>query len=504
MKVLLTACFVWMALCLQAQSFNRLYPPDMAPYGFQQYDTTSCGAYFLAPYKIGLNEPYLPHLAVMDENGYLLWYKRFYDSFNLPMDFKMQENGYYTYAFHEVSYQPPKHYVMDQQFNLIDSVEAVGYTTDNHDFMILPNGNYLVLSYHDSIMDLSTMIFNGNPGSPTTNVMSCVIQELDANRNVVFEWNSLDHIPITDYVEEYGFSQGFFTAVHANSLELDTDGNLLVSFRHLSAVYKIDRTTGGIIWKLGGEQNDFNFLNDGGFTGQHDAQLANGKLSLFDNGTLSTPQASRGVVYDLNMGDTSVQKTWEFYYPTSLYGPSMGSFKYLENGCKVVSWGMSFRPDPTFTVLNGNDDISAQLFLSDSTQTYRTYYSELSAALPRPEVDCSDNGSIVLSAPNGYLDYVWSTGATTQTITVNDTGYYQVYVNYGDGMLASDPVYIASLQNPCLGVSIEEYEPRPKGKLIGVYDLVGRQVKQGSIGHIYIRLYENGYAEKFVFTTHDQ
>ena len=50
------------------------------------------------------------------------------------------------------------------------------------------------------------------------------------------------------------------------------DGNLLLSCRHLDEVIKINKNTGNIMWRLGGEaskNNEFTFLNDttDGFVG---------------------------------------------------------------------------------------------------------------------------------------------------------------------------------------------------------------------------------------------
>ncbi len=63
-------------------------------------------------------------------------------------------------------------------------------------------------------------------------------------------------------------------------------GIILLSFRHLNEVTKIDSSSGEIIWRLGGKQNQFTFLGDTmPFSAQHDARrIANGNLTLFDNG----------------------------------------------------------------------------------------------------------------------------------------------------------------------------------------------------------------------------
>jgi hypothetical protein len=72
---------------------------------------------------------------------------------------------------------------------------------------------------------------------------------------------------------------------HLNSIGVDTDGNLLVSARHTSAVYKLDRASGEIVWRLGGKKNDFQLGPGAAFAFQHDARgCGKGLVSIFDNG----------------------------------------------------------------------------------------------------------------------------------------------------------------------------------------------------------------------------
>ena len=58
-------------------------------------------------------------------------------------------------------------------------------------------------------------------------------------------------------------------------------------------------------------------------------------------------------------------------------------------------------------------------------------------------------GSVELTAPAGFAAYLWSNGATTQSITVNSTGNYSVIVGNARGCIASsDPVAVTVNPNP--------------------------------------------------------
>jgi hypothetical protein len=57
---------------------------------------------------------------------------------------------------------------------------------------------------------------------------------------------------------------------HINAIEPDRDGSLLISARHTHAIYKIRRSDGAVVWRLGGKQSDFTLGPGASFAWQHD------------------------------------------------------------------------------------------------------------------------------------------------------------------------------------------------------------------------------------------
>lgn len=233
-------------------------------------------------------------------------------------------------------------FVMDSLENIVDSVYCKnGYLADNHDFLALDNGNYVLFSYDEQVYATDTISPDGNPNET---VIGLVIQELDANHNLLFEWSSWDHFYMSDY-SQINFSNSNIDFLHCNAIDIDEDGHFLISNRTISEITKIHRTTGDIIWRFGGDQSDFTFTNDYPFSNQHCVKsLGNNRYLMYDNGNLSDVytggvKRSRAVEYELNLNDLLATKVWDFVHPDSLFTPSIGSVQRLENGNTLINFG---------------------------------------------------------------------------------------------------------------------------------------------------------------------
>jgi len=213
------------------------------------------------------------------------------------------------------------------------------YRADFHDFQILPDGQMLLLIYEERQIDMSEIVEGGDPNAT---VVGCRIQEQDAAKNVVFEWSSFDHFAITDTTVSLLNSR--IDYVHCNSIEQDTDGHLLLSSRGMDEVTKINGESGDIIWRLGGKNNEFQFVNaiaaeDVEFIKQHDSRrAANGNITLFDN-RLGASNYSRVVEYQLDEDNKIATLVWEYRNTPDIHGHIMGNAQRLPNGNTLIGWG---------------------------------------------------------------------------------------------------------------------------------------------------------------------
>lgn len=484
-----------------AQTPNRPIPSDLAPYAFVEASTAPTGDYLLAPFFLFPNASYKPSLMILDSEGYIKWYMTRESGVMSNFNYFPNQN-LYTFDHRASVWPSPGSFItLDANMELNDSISTVnGIDPDYHENRFLPNGHRLIDGKTDSIVDLSAYTFDGMPGSATTSIRAYVIQEFDQNNNLVFQWNSNEHVhPTESYETIYGYDVNDFDYCHGNAIEKDVDGNYLVSYRHLNSVHKISATDGHIMWRLGGKLSDFTFTNDPGFSGQHDIRvLANGNYTVFDNGNMSgPPEKSRAVEYALDTVNWTATRVWEYDYTPSFFAMAMGSHQTTASDLHMINYGLNRSTTLNTILVDDAGNTLSEIHFVDTVYTYRAYYHEQSIALPQFQITCIDSaGSYYLKAPSGFTKYLWSTDETSQTIEITTTGKYQVYVNYGAGMLASYPFEVTDINAPCGFNSIYERQRPESSEIIGYYDLSGRYVNRPVPNQIYIVKYADGTVRK--------
>jgi hypothetical protein len=229
------------------------------------------------------------------------------------------------------------HVIVDSTYREVARLPAGGgRQSDLHEFRITPRGTAIVTSYEVRSANLSSV---GGPSRER--VVGGVVQELAIpSARVLFEWRSLDHVPIDESHASYdGHAFDYF---HVNSVDLDADGHLLVSARNTWTVYKVHRRTGQVLWRLGGKRSDFEMGPGTSFAWQHDARHhdAGGLISIFDNSAAPpvAPQ-SRAIVIALDRRGRRARLVRQYTHPRHLLVPFMGNAQLLPNGHVVVGWG---------------------------------------------------------------------------------------------------------------------------------------------------------------------
>jgi len=262
--------------------------------------------------------------------------------------------------------------VVDTAYRELRRLRAPGPTpADQHDLVLTPEGTALFLVYEPVAADLSAL---GGPADAA--LVDGVVYEVDvATGRTVWEWRARDHVGLD---ESYAPPPSGDTAripydyLHANSIEVDRDGSLLVSARHTWTIYKVDRRSGKIRWRLGGKRSDFTVGAGAGFAWQHDARRrTDGTLGLFDNeaGITANAAASRGLVLSLDETAKTATLVRELTHPDGLLAPSQGSLQELPGGGSLVGWGQQ----PFFSEYAADGTLVATGALPADNGSYRAY-----------------------------------------------------------------------------------------------------------------------------------
>lgn len=316
--------------------------------------------------------------TIIENDGTLIWAC---DMGISGHDFKINYNGYLTYF----NYPYNGWIVLDSNLMAIDSIQCGnGYEmeTNGHDIVMYPDGHTFVFAYNPQIVDMSQIVPGGKPDAL---VKGLVIQELNSNKEVIFQWRSWDHFLITDATDLDPLTGSIVDPVHGNAMEREADGNLLLSSRNMSEITKINLETGDIIWRMGGENNEFDFINDNipqNFSHQHDIRrTANGNVTLFNNGVGLPIQQSSAKEYQLNEINKTATLVWYYEHPkvglAYVYGTGSGSVQRLDNGNTLISWGKTTNTNaeiPNYTEVDANNNITWEFRFNDGLQRgYRVH-----------------------------------------------------------------------------------------------------------------------------------
>src|SRR5882724_10659399 len=230
-------------------------------------------------------------------------------------------------------------YIADRNYQIIATVQGQEML-DFHEFRLTPQGTALVVLNREKTADLTPF---GGPADGK--VLENGLQEIDvATGAVVHEWWSLDHVPITD--TDVQPEEDLLDYFHMNSITLDVDGNYLISARHTNTVYKVDRRTGEIIWRLGGRKSDFRMGDGATFAWQHDVELESpNTYRMFDNETSRTEPAKHSRVLWIKVDPRTRVATMirQLEHPDGLAAVVEGGSQRLPNGNTEVSWGSAGR-----------------------------------------------------------------------------------------------------------------------------------------------------------------
>ncbi|HWS79675.1 MAG TPA: arylsulfotransferase family protein, partial [Rubrobacter sp.] len=148
------------------------------------------------------------------------------------------------------------------------------------------------------------------------------------------------------------------------------EDHLLISARRTSAVYKVDKRTGEVVWRLGGEKSDFE-MGEGVRTAlQHDARRnADGTITIFDNGNVERVDQSRAIMVEVDEDKMSASLVREYTHPDKLLSDTQGNVQVLPNGNVLVGWGSA----PYFSEFDHHGELLFHAAFPADGETYRAF-----------------------------------------------------------------------------------------------------------------------------------
>jgi len=426
-------------ISIEAQTY-ALDDPLPDDYGFEliHYGDPSPGYLFLTPTPVAVLEGYN---LIADNDGNVI-HSEFFDS-GMPVDLKVAPNGWLTYGIMDepspfgVAAGLTDYFLMDSTYTVMDNFQmGNGYTADFHEFQLLPNGHALMLTYDLQPVDMSEVVTGGHPGAL---VAGSIVQEVDENKDVIFQWRSWDHYDLTDSYQN--LTQATVNAIHLNSIELANDGNLIVSAVALAEITKINRQTGEIIWRMAGKNNEFTFINETQDTApiffmyQHDVrQLDNGNLTMLDNGNndegagdLPIRAYTRALEYDVDETAMTVTNVWEYRHDPDILVGNMGSVQRLENGNTVIGWGAaSMFGSPAMTEVDAAGTVISELTFDRLFRaSYRAFRFDWDRGKHAAYVMRSE---LLVGNTYDFNDVDDETGVTLKFNSMGGFGYNEAYV----------------------------------------------------------------------------
>jgi Arylsulfotransferase (ASST) len=210
-------------------------------------------------------------------------------------------------------------------------------------------------------------------------VLDSVVQEIDVPTGLVlFQWDSLDHVPVSDTYEaiptQSATNRNPFDYFHVNSVQQDDDGNLVISGRNTWAAYKVSHQTGAVMWALGGRHSSFRMGSGTPFAFQHDVRIRaqdDRYVTIFDDGAgpPTIHSQSRGLKLLLNFKHKTATAVSQHEHSPALSSAFEGNFQQLPDADDLIGWGQQ----PYFSEYDSHGNLLIDGRFVGDTSSYRIY-----------------------------------------------------------------------------------------------------------------------------------
>lgn len=352
------------------------------------------------PGNFFLSFVYSRNIMMLDGEGNIVWSKHEdqpEDQHTGWWDFKKHViDGKTYYSYHDqiadydnfgfAGFAPGERVVLDENFNEVkritfeesDVVEK-GHPLDGHDFLMIDLDHYILSGY------LKDTIYNHPDYPEGSSVVYSYLQEVK-DGEVVWDFQAVDYPELYDLVVTDGSDTADDFAneetdvpdiVHFNAMRLDSDGNLVCSFRHLSTVLCLDRTKDSdqIKWKLSGKGDEFGLTEVQKTSCQHYVTVDGDHITVFDNGNHNQTTHIRSFRIDPENKRALMVKAYDV---AGKFTSACGSAQHIKDELYAIGWGKSENDAVCMSVYDfaAGEELMSISLANPKNFTYRCVYYE--------------------------------------------------------------------------------------------------------------------------------
>jgi len=388
--------------------------PDLSPASVEitKQDSAAAGDIFVTPQQ----GPTQNGAMILDTNGQLVWFQPV-PSGDMAADLRVQRYQgkpvlTWWQGYSGAGVGAGEDVIEDASYRQVAVVRAAnGLSADLHEFRLTPQGTALITAYYPVYWNATDVHL-----ASRQIVLDSVVQEIDVKTGLLlFQWDSLDHVPLTDTYEPSVTSAGQpFDYFHINSVQPENDGDLLISARNTWAAYEVDHRTGQVVWTLGGKNSSYKLGDGASFAFQHDVSFhtqSDPTVTLFDDGGGGVGGArvhgqSRGITVRLDDKDMTATLVDEQVHTPALAANWEGNVQPLSNGNTFLGWGQQ----PYFTEYDSRGQMVLDGRFVGANSSYRAYsYPWTGTPTTAPAVSAVSSGA----ETNVYVSWNGATQVTS-------------------------------------------------------------------------------------------
>ncbi len=214
------------------------------------------------------------------------------------------------------------------------------------------------------------------------------IVEQDPNGTILWSSDTYNYVPLSEACPFNHTTvinnQTVIDLTHANAIQWDYNNSVVyLNLRHINTFYKINMTTGNVIWACG-QFGNFTLLDEHGnnvtslWYHSHDLKIiAPDVFTMFDNDldneTNPNNCHSRMIEVTLNEQNMTAWVSWSWEAPTQYFTPYWGKHDILPNGDHIGDFGAqthNFTQNQPFV---GNDTGAVLIEVNQQGDIMRTY-----------------------------------------------------------------------------------------------------------------------------------